>query len=171
MPVSDGRKVPVATAQHIGSVIASVIGAYHPLVWVVAESAEDGSALLARIAKQHKTDVVMLGRLAENLAPLTAAKRRRAVDGLLEQLAGTGGDVPAFIDHSEVLFEPSLAIRVGAQMERLSRMCRALVVVWPGKVGGRELLYAAPGHPEHHAHPIGNARLVRVDAELSILAD
>ena len=164
-------QIPVATAQHMAGVIASVVGMYHPLVWVVAGSSEDGSALLARVAKQHKARVVMLGGLAEDLAPLTAAKRRRAVDALLERLASPGGDVPVFIDHAEVLFEPSLAVRVGAQMERLSRMCRALVVVWPGKVGGRELLYAAPGHPEHQTHPIGNARLVRVDAEFSILAD
>lgn len=169
--MADHRQVPVATAQHAASVIKSVVGTYHPLVWVTAESAEDASALLARIAKQHKAAVVTLGQAAEQLAPLTRPQRRRSVDTILERLAAPDAGLPVFMDHIEVLFEPTLAIRVGSQMERLSRLCRTLVVVWPGSAGGRELLYAAPGHPEHQIHPLGNCPHIRVDAELAIASN
>lgn len=161
--------IPVPTARHINALIGQVAGAYHPLIWLVAESAEDTSAVLARAALQHKVSVVEVGRqLAEGLAPLTGPQRRRQVAPILEAIASSSQDAPVFLDHIEVLFEPALAISVARQMEALSRQFRALIVAWPGRIAGKELYYGSPGHPEHQTHTIGSYPVVKLDGDLNL---
>lgn len=163
------RAIPVPTARHLGALLQQVAGAYHPLVWLVAESAEDASAVLDRVAAQHKTTVVRLGQpLAERLAPLTGPQRRRQVAPILEELTAPARGLPVFLDHIEVLFEPGLATSVARQMEALSRQCRALCVAWPGHIAGKELYYASSGHPEHQTHAIGTCPVVSIDGDLEI---
>lgn len=161
--------VPVPTARHINALIQQVVGSYHPIIWLVAESAENASAVLARLASHHKVAVVEVGQqVSERLAPLTGPQRRRQVAQILEAIAAPARDLPVFMDHVEVLFEPSLAISVARQMEALSRQCRALVVAWPGRIAGRELYYASSGHPEHQTHALGSSPVIILDGDLNL---
>jgi hypothetical protein len=147
--------------------LEQVKGLYYPLVWLVAEAAEDATTVLSRVASHHHTTVISVGKqLAEALIPMTTPQRRRQAGTLLQDLAQPQGGGIVFLDRLEVLFEPTLSMNAGKQIESLSRSCTAIVATWPGRHVGASLVFGNPGHPSYQTHPLGACPILILDADL-----
>jgi hypothetical protein len=141
--------------------VASAPTLYHRVVFLVGQSSNARSDVLATLAGNHKWPVVNLG-LAFSQQLLDVPRRHRATTApqvLADLLGGVSGDV-LLLDHIEVLFTPELAQDPVRLLQGLSRN-RTLVVSWPGVRNGTTLVYAEPGHPEYYKQPI--AELVYVE--------
>lgn len=97
--------------------------------------------------------------VSKRLQEVPRSRHPRKVSRMMEQVV-TGESEVLFLDHLELLFDPSLALDPLYLLEHLSRN-RILVARWNGtQDDDGKLIYAEPDHPEyreyreHHAHII-----------------
>ena len=120
------------------------------LILVVDGTSAQRSHLLAGLAEKLDQRVVHLGiELGRELIPLAQKKRRLTAGTLLKETVDRASiNQVAILDGIEILFDPSLKMDPIEILRQVSRQ-RPTVASWPGKVEGKKLIYAEPGHPEH----------------------
>lgn len=104
-----------------------------------------------------------LSRVLRNIAP---QERPRRVQEIVQTLSHPpmGGDFHGCaLDHIEVLFHPSLHVRVVSLLKHLART-QPLVVSWPGTYKNGRLTYAQPGHPEYQQDTITDLLYINLEA-------
>ncbi len=141
---------------------------YYRLV-VVCQSKMAEPSLLYRAASQTGARVLNVNlELSKLLLAMTQRQRKLQLGSALEQaIAGfaahetTVGEF-VFLDHIDILFEPSLESNPLALLQRASRS-RVVVAVWHGTVEDGVLTYAQPNHPAFRRYPVKDFLALQLD--------
>ncbi|HEY9692439.1 MAG TPA: BREX-3 system P-loop-containing protein BrxF [Oculatellaceae cyanobacterium] len=97
--------------------------------------------------------------LSQRLLELTQRQRSLKVARLLLNILGNAEDNILFLDHLEILFDPSLQLKPLKCLQDLARN-RTIVALWNGRWENNHLIYAEPGHPEYCRYPKGDFLVV-----------
>ena len=144
--------VSMITANDLFTQMQQASGLYHKLV-LVCQPKMFVPNVLYQAASQTGARVLNVNlELSKLLLEMTQKQRRLQLDSALEQvIAGfvahdtTVGEF-VFLDHIDILFEPSLEINPLKFLQRASRS-RVVAAVWHGALKDGLLTYAQPNHP------------------------
>lgn len=122
---------------------------YHRLVLVVGPARTGKTTALRDLAQERGWPLVNVNlELSERLLELTSKQRAlRAPRMLGEIVDGHPGEV-LLLDNTEILFSTELQQDPLRLLQGLGRN-RTVVATWSGEMEDENLVYAAPGHPEH----------------------
>lgn len=144
----------------ISAVVEHAQQLYYRLI-IVLGPASVGAAITEHLGMKRVNVSMDLG---ERLLNLPTWQRPLRVGRLLKDLVEETAEEVVFLDHLEILFEPSLKQDPLRLLQGLSRD-RIVIAVWSGVREDGSLIYAVPGHPEYRRYPA--AGLLLVDAENS----
>lgn len=133
---------------------------YHRLVILVASSGAGKTAVLREVHK--RTGVPMLNlnlELSRRMLDLTERQRALQVPRLISEIVGAITEEVVLLDNIEVLFDVLLNQDPLRLLQGLSRK-KTLVVAWNGRIEGKNLIYAAPSHPECKRYPAQDLLIV-----------
>lgn len=109
--------------------------------------------------------------LTQRLLEVPRARQPLAVEPILRDLVAQHLTASAvFLDRLEILFLPALKIDPVGLLCRLAHE-RPLVVRWPGRWTGSDLVYAEPGHPEYRVFSRPRVEVVDLLAYACIESD
>lgn len=136
------------------------------VVLVGASSFNQTTLLLAAVAGQKSGHLIEVGQaLSLNLLEAADQKRPAEVVKLLQQQTRPGQAEVLYLNHIELLFEPSLKVRPLDLFKNISRS-QTLVVAFDGKLGRDQLIYAEPGHPEYQFYPAKDFLIVEIPNDI-----
>ena len=127
---------------------------YHRLVLVVGPPRAGKTKALQAVAESTGAPLVNVNlELSRRMLDLTEQQRPLKVQPLLDgMLAETASDL-VLLDNTEMLFDISLKQDPLRLLQGLSRR-RTIAAAWSGSLQDGQILYAAPGHPEHRRDSI-----------------
>ncbi len=136
--------------------------ACHRLLLVVGLSGSGKTALLRRISEERGLPYVNLGReLSRRLLDLSRRQRKLEAANMVMDILDEQSGTAVAVDDTEIIFEPSLKLNPLGLLHTVSRG-RPLIWSIPGRLDGDELVYAYPGHPEHHRIPVRDFQVIEV---------
>jgi hypothetical protein len=122
-------------------------GEHFRLVWVVGKTASERTALLRALSESKDGVFIDLGKkLSAALIEIPVPLRTASVENCFAACITESSKGVIFLDHLEVLFEPSLRINPVALVKGVSRNI-PIVASWPGAVSGNRLTFGSPDHP------------------------
>ncbi len=129
--------------------------AHTKLILVVAPHSAGKTQLLMKLSETSTIPRINLNlELSKLLIDVPAKRRSSKVDRFVSEIVqrfdnDTGGII---LDNIELLFAVELQIDPLRLFENIGRNY-LLIVSWPGKVHGKTLTYAEPGHGEYKHYP------------------
>jgi len=137
---------------------------YHQIVILAGLTSKGVGAVAACVG----AEVVSVSEaVASRLIEQPARSRPRAVSDVVRQIIAERSGHLVLLDRLEVLFETGLRVDPLSLLKQLSRD-RPIIVVWPGKLDGEDLVYADPGHPEHRRDSAKDLMVVVANAQGTI---
>jgi hypothetical protein len=129
---------------------------------VVGPARTGKTAALRDLAQEHGWPLVNVNfELSERLLELTSKQRALRVPRMLGEIVeGHPGEV-VLLDNTEILFSTELQQDPLRLLQGLGRN-RTVVATWSGEMDDENLVYAAPGHPEHRRCPRSQVLVVPV---------
>ncbi|MCW2238222.1 BREX-3 system P-loop-containing protein BrxF [Azospirillum canadense] len=145
--------------------IEEVAGLYHRLLLLVGTDPATVSDCIKNVAGRFNLPVTNLNaELAAMLLEVPSRQRQiRANKAVGDILDSTSMDM-VMLDHTDLLFSPSLRLDPLALLKSLSRN-KTIVAAWPGAVRGDVLMHAENWHPEYQQHPVDGVRVFSVDQQ------
>jgi hypothetical protein len=141
------------TAKELGALCETAASLYHRLVLVVGQPRSGKTRLLQAGSAAHGWPLINLNqRVSELLLELTQRQRALRVPRIVGDIFASAGADVVLVDNIELLFSPELAQDPLKLLQGASRN-RTVVASWPGALGGKQLTYAEPSHPEYRRYP------------------
>jgi hypothetical protein len=143
---------------------------YHRLVMIVGRPGGGKTTVLLHLAERHgwpylNVNLELTGRLLE----LTRRQRALRTPQILADIVNAAGTEVVLLDNIEALFSVALQQDPLRLLQGLSRQ-RTIVAAWPGRLVGRRLMYAEPGHPEARSYENAEAVLFPIDSPDAVSA-
>ena len=127
---------------------------YYRLVILAAPAGSGKTAALRDVHERTAAPLVNVNlELSRRMLDLVERQRAVQTPGLLREIAGASAADLVLLDNIEILFDVSLRQDPLRLLQGLSRN-RTAVAAWNGFIDGRDLVYAAPDHPEYRRYPV-----------------
>ncbi len=129
--------------------------AHTKLILVVAPHSSGKTQLLMKLSEASTIPRINLNlELSKLLIDVPAKRRSPKVDRFVSEIVHrfNNGTKGVILDNIELLFAVELQIDPLRLFENIGRNY-LLIVSWPGKVHGKTLTYAEPGHGEYKHYP------------------
>jgi hypothetical protein len=160
--------VSMITANDLLTQMRQASELYYRLV-LVCQPRVFAPSVLYQAASQAGARVLNVNlELSKLLLEMTQRQRKLQLGSALEQaIAGfvaretTIGEF-VFLDHIDILFEPSLESNPLALLQRASRS-RVVAAVWYGALEDGVLTYAQPNHPAFRRYPTKDFLAIQLD--------
>lgn len=152
--------VPMRAYAEIKRALESISQRYYRLILLVGkpESVEQ-TKLLQQIEHEYGGRLINVNlHLAEKLLSLTEQERIAQIQQPDILLPEPAGDL-LILDHTEILFEPTLHLDPLRLLQQISRN-RTVLATWSGAFESDQLYYAEPGHPEYHRYSRPDAVII-----------
>ncbi|MBO0994840.1 BREX-3 system P-loop-containing protein BrxF [Bacillus sp. SD088] len=124
--------------------ISQIDSWYHKLIFIVDRN-EQFHSRIPLLDDYEKINVNHV--LSESLISITKQEYPMYIDELLEKVLKSKENI-YILQHIDILFDPILQINPIRLLENLSKAYK-LIVEWPGRYVGGQLIYAEYGHPEY----------------------
>lgn len=117
--------------------------------------------LLRQIEHEYVGSLINVNlHLAEKLLPLTEQERIEQIQQPDILLPEPAGDL-LILDHTEILFEPTLYLDPLRLLQQISRN-RTVLATWSGRFESDQLYYAELGHPEYRRYSRPDAVIIHL---------
>lgn len=127
---------------------------YYRLVILAAPAGSGKTAALRDVHERTAAPLVNVNlELSRRMLDLAGRQRAVQTPGLLREIAGESAADVVLLDNIEILFDVSLRQDPLRLLQGISRN-RTAVAAWNGFIDGRDLVYAAPDHPEYRRYPV-----------------
>lgn len=144
--------------------IGQAVELYHRLVMLVAPAGAGKTAALQDVHERTMAPLVNVNlELSRRMLDLTERQRALQLPRLLAEIVGASAADVVLLDNIEVLFDVSLKQDPLRLLQGLSRN-RTVVAAWSGSIGGENMIYATPDHPEYKRYPTKDFLVVTPEA-------
>ncbi len=148
--------------ERIESAIDQVAGSYEQLVLLVGPPGSGKTEALREVSNRRGAPQLNVNlELSRRLLDEPEARRPFRVRSHFEDILDETNSPLVALDNIEILFDPGFELNP-LQLLRACARERTLVVAWGGRIDGRWLTYAEPGHPEHRREAIGQTVVITV---------
>ena len=153
----------IRLADELPKKIAQVDELFYRLVLLAAGGTEVEAVDLGKTAGQlglHCVNVSL--EMSRRMLDFTSRKRALRAAQILRDITA-GEDANGYLlENIELLFHPELKQDPLGALQQLSRS-KLIVVLWPGKVERKYLVYARPDHPEYRHYPTRELVIINLE--------
>lgn len=161
-----GYKPRTVTGQLLERTLAKIQdagGQYHQLVLLVGPPRSGKTKVLQDIARTSQIPFISVNlELSRRLLDLTERQRVLGASAQLGEIVAAYASEVVLLDNLEILFDASLQQDPLRLLQQLARG-RTVVAAWNGHVQERDLIYAAPSHPEFRRYPTDGLLVVSAE--------
>ena len=137
---------------------------YYRLIFIVGPISSGKTAILRDLGNRIEVPVLNVNlELSRRMLDIAEKQRSQRLPQILRDMLADSSSDAVILDNLEILFDKSLEQDPLRLLQGISRN-KTIVASWNGFVEDRNLVYAAPGHPEHKRYEIKDFLVIDIQA-------
>jgi len=156
--------MPKSPVDRIVYALTNAMELYYRLIFIVGPIGSGKTAILQELGKRINAPILNVNlELSRRMLGVTEKERSKRLSQTLRDILSNSSGDAVILDNLEILFDKSWKQDPLRLLQGVFRN-KTIVASWNGFVEDGNLVYAAPGHPEHKRYEIKAFQAIDIQA-------